>query len=215
MTYQGIIDLSNIIYDDYANPFFDPTRSSQLLYDAIMEFVQQAYDEGERNERRKQDLLPLVKPFTVPSFTTVTDSGFKVSLFNESVMDGFMYVYAMSGVWKDPCGGADRFTPIVPIKMDKFNRALTDSFDKPDDEFPKYKQQDNQVLVYASNAPVSITVDYVKIPVTPTPLTLGNTPELHASTHPEIAKILTRLFETTTEQLARVGIQQQEIQVQR
>lgn len=214
MTYQGIIDLANIKYDDYAHPFFDPVRESQLLYDAIMEFVQQAYDEGEKDERRKQDLLPLVKQVNVP-FTTITDSGFKVSLFNESTMNGFMYVYAMSGIWTDVCGGQDRFTPIVPIKMDKFNRALTDSFEKPDDEFPKYKQQDNQVLVYADNAPVSITVDYVKIPVTPTPTTLGGTPELHPSTHPEVAKILTRLFETTTEELARVGIQQQEIQVQR
>lgn len=214
MTYQGIIDLANVKYDDYAHPFFDPVRECQLLYDAIMEFVQQAYDEGEEDERRLQDLLPLVVPFS-PTFTNSTVDGFAVATFQESQLPQFMYVYAMSGMFKDNCSTGYKFRPIVPIKIDKFNRALIDSFDKPDDEYPKYEQQNNNVIVYSANAPQSVSVSYVKIPVTPTPTTLNNTPELHASTHPEIAKILARLFETSTEELQRVGIQQQEIALQR
>lgn len=215
MTYQQIINLASTKYDDYANPFFDTDRTLALLYDAIMEFVNNTYKEGELDEQKKQQLLPLVKPAN-PVFINSTVNGFAVATVAEvqAVLPGFMYVYDLGGMFKNPCGTDYIFQPIVPLKIDKFNRALQDSFDSPNDEYPKYKSVNNQILIYSVSPPSSISMDYIKLPFQPGVGDLGNNPDLPSSTHNAIAAILESKFDEASEKLVQLQFAQQQAQLQ-
>lgn len=213
MTYQQIIDYANIEIDQYRMPFFDPDREAVILYDAIIEFVSQAYMEGERNERRRQDLIDFVRPYE-PSGGT--------NIINLTSIDGFLYVFELAGVFTDPCDAAKTMTrPIKPQKMDKHFRSLIDTFERPDDYYPQYIEYRNgdvrTIEVISDTVPVGYRMYYIKQPYAPSSTELGLEPEF-GSKRPiclEVGKIFKRKIMEAADDFNRYSIEQNEIALQR
>jgi len=210
VTYQEIIDYANIVLDDYRTPFMDDVRNAGLLYDAIMEFVKQSYDQGELNERRREDLLALVRPLSPPAGVTI----------NLDAITDFMFMFNLAGTFTDPCNDkATIYRPIRPVKLDKINTILDDTFEKPNDYYPvyvQYKGATNLLQIFSTTAPVGYSMKYIALPNQPNPATLASTsPELGVQTHLEIGKIFARKVMETTDDFNRYPLEQNEIQLSR
>jgi hypothetical protein len=210
MTYQEIIDYANVVIDDYRMPFLDNTRSAALMYDSVMEFVQQSYQEGERTERRRSDLVPLVLNQNLAGGSTVSLSG----------VANFMYVFNLSATFTDPCNAQAQITrPIRPVRMDQINKILIDSFEKPDDYYPVYIQYSvgavNTLEVFSTTTPLSYKMKYVRTPTIVTSVNLGTNSPFGDHANLEIGKIFARKVMESTDDFNRYQIEQNEIALQR
>lgn len=212
MTYQEIIDYANTLIDDYRNPFMDDVRMSKLLYDSIMEFVKQAYMQGEQSEYRREDLVGLVKTHTFGGGATLELSD----------IDDFMFAFNLSGTFTDPCNDQATITRAIrPVKLDRINVILLDTFESPDNYYPVYTQKNDSVLgniltVYSTDAPTASVMAYIALPVNPENADLDyDSPETSEETHLEIGKILARKIMEVTEDFNRYPLAQNEIQLQR
>lgn len=213
MTYQAIINYANVVFDDYHMPFMDQDREAQLLYDAIVEFTSQTYREGERTERRRQELINYIIPLVIAGGT---------KLINLNAITEFLYTFELGGVFTDPCDSTKTMIrPIKPMKLDKHFRTLIDSFEKPDDYFPQYIEYTDStktIEVVCDTNPVSYKMYYVKQPHQPTTteITNGDSPEFGDNKIAcfEVAKILARKTMPPTEDLNRYPVEQNEIALQ-
>jgi len=212
MTYQDIIDNANIINDEFRTPFNDNDRSAVLLYMSIVEFISQAYKQGEKNERRRQDLIDLVKPIAPAGGTKI---------INLSNIDNFMYTFELTGTFTDSCDSTKTFTrPIKPLKLDKHQRAMIDTFEKPDDLHPRYIEYNdtfNTLEVLSDTTPVSYKMFYIKQPKQPNPVTLSiDSPEFGSKRTVciEVSQILSRKFLMETDD-PRYTEEQNEINLNR
>jgi len=183
--------------DKPGNPWFNSAQKDYWLNEAIMEFTKERYAEFEANEKRREDLISLVrkKSFTVSIIT----------LDNVNV-PSFMYVLALSANYTDLCNNS-RSAPVKPMKWDDFYESQKDPFNVPDDENPVYlTNNDGTVDVIDIRGITTFgTADltYLKLPATvlndeATPANNVNC-DLPLATHPEIVRIAVRKMLGVTE----------------
>jgi hypothetical protein len=133
-----------------------------------------------------------------------------------------MYVFELIGTFTDPCDNTKTIVrPIKPLKIDKHQRAMIDSFEKPDDYYPRYLDYNNNtsstIEVLSDTTPVAYSGFYVRQPVQPTDTTLGNSPEFGAkrTVCMEVSQILARKIMLETDDFNRYPLEQNETALNR
>lgn len=178
------------LMDKPGSPYFNSTQKDFYLNLAQLEFTKERYAEFEFNEKRRQDILPLVRKM---SFTTLT-----INLDNTTI-PLFMYVLAMSVTAKDECD--TEFTyPAKPMRWDDYWESELDPFNKAAIDNPVYLTSNNGtndiIEIKGITTLVLVNMTYLKRPVQV--LNDENTPannvncELPVSTHEEIVNLAVR-----------------------
>jgi hypothetical protein len=178
------------LMDKPGNPWFNSTQKDFYLNEAIVEFTKERYAQFELNEKRREDLVSLVrkKSFTVPIIT-----------LNNINVPSFMYILALSASYTDICDN-QRSAPVKPMKWDDYNESQRDPFNVPDNENPIYLTNNNGTVdiidIKGITNFVSADLVYLKLPVTvlndETNPTNNVNCDLPLATHNEIVNIAVR-----------------------
>ena len=98
MTYTQMHDLLDVLLDKSDQPWFNTSEKDQFLNLAYMEFIMQTHKSFETNEKKRQDIAPLVRRIKVE-----TNSIARTIML--STFEDFLFLLSMSGVFVDTCGG--------------------------------------------------------------------------------------------------------------
>jgi len=176
--------------DKAGAPWMNSTEKDYFLNLAQLEFTKERYAEFEQSEKRRQDLVSLVRK---KSFTVLT-----IDLSSVNV-PSFMYILALSASSKDECGNTVT-SPVKPMQWDDYIESERDPFNKSDVENPIYLTSNNgtvsQIEIKGITNLISADLVYLKIPVTMlnddvTPANNVNC-ELPESTHEEVVNLAVR-----------------------
>jgi hypothetical protein len=91
-------DLIDVLMDKTDQPWFNTSEKDQFLNLAYMEFVMQSHRFFENDEKRRQDVAPLVRRAKIDTASTHRT----VML---SQLPNFLFILSMSGVFANDCGG--------------------------------------------------------------------------------------------------------------
>jgi hypothetical protein len=186
MTIAEMHDLCDLLLDKSGAPWYNPVEKDTFLNLAHMEFTETRYREFEFNEKRREELLSLVRTFSVTNQSTI-DLG---------TVPDFLFVLNISGKWEDGCEpSGERLESISPVALDKLAGSQADPFNRNDDSNPGYIQRNNGttnlIEILSENTPVSLELNYLKIPVK-VDFNAGIDSELPVGTHEEIVNIAVR-----------------------
>ena len=200
MTIQEWHDTADILIDKADAPYFNSTEKDKFFNLSQVEFTETRYAQFEFNEKRRKELIPLVRVSTAIAG----------NIINLDAVTDFLFVLNLRGVFPDGCGG-ERTQAIDPISLDTEGDDENDPFNKHDDDNPGYTEYNNGtnniVDIKSDTDPVSISMKYLKKPrnvfldeVTPANSVQSEMPE---GTHEEIINIAVRkMLFTVQEQLA-------------
>jgi len=160
--------LTNLEIFRYASEKIDKSNSPDVqklafvwMYEeARLEWLRLKSKDFEVTEAQRSDLRIFIRD---------TDLGnVRKAYINDNLNVAFIL-----GVWADfdfECNGTvNTYTrPIMPLSIDEAAEAMTDPFNQPDDEFPRYvERRDAQGLYFdilSTNVPKGVSVFYVKKP---------------------------------------------------
>lgn len=175
--------------DKAGNPWFSAVEKDLLINLASLELVQTRSDVFEVNERRRQDLAKMTKPYSVSS----------TSFINVTSITDFLRVAALQGVFTKPgCSTETITSPIPPMPFDDYVDGMRDPWEKPDDKDPFYIQFNDgtitsKIEVKSATTPLTLLMFYIKMPVT---VNSQSTPkvssDLPSYVHAEIVNIAVR-----------------------
>tara|TARA_R110002012_G_scaffold224192_2_gene396208 strand:- start:688 stop:1320 length:633 start_codon:yes stop_codon:yes gene_type:complete len=208
MTIAEMHSTIDLLLDKADAPWFNPTEKDNYLNLAQIEFVETRYTQFEAIEKRREELLPLVKK--------VTYTG--VNIINLTSISEFLYVLSLQAYITDSCvPTGTRIEPIHPIQLDDFAGAERDPWNKTTDENIGYTQYNdgagnNTLEVHSTNVPSSVDMFYLKRPVDVS-ITVPTNSELPVSTHEEIVNIAVRKMMMTIQD-QNYQVQMNEIQQQ-
>lgn len=200
MTIQEWHDTADILIDKADAPYFNSTEKDKFFNLSQVEFTETRYAQFEFNEKRRKELIPLVRVSTAIAG----------NIINLDAVTDFLFVLNLRGVFPDGCGG-ERTQAIDPISLDTEGDDENDPFNKHDDDNPGYTEYNNGtnniVDIKSDTDPVSISMKYLKKPrnvfldeVTPANSVQSEMPE---GTHEEIINIAVRkMLFTVQDQLA-------------
>jgi hypothetical protein len=189
MTFAEMHERIDVLLDKANLPWFNPNQKDIFLQFSTNEFVKNRYDEFEVNEKRREDIRPLV--------TVLPGTGTTVALPSD-----FMFALSLKGTFNiDECGTiVQKERSIRPFQHDDLNKVVDDPFNKADDEYPFYTSNSAGYVISSTNAPVDWTLVYIKRPVvvdgTNTP---NGTLTLPEYTHEEIINLAVRKMKATIE----------------
>ena len=201
-------NLCDLLIDKADAPWFNPTEKDKFLNLAQIEFVETRYAQFEAIEKRRSELIPLVRQLNFVG----------VNLIDLNAVPDFLYVLSLNAYIYDDCvPGGVRIEPVHPIQLDDYAGSEQDPFNKTADDNVGYIQYNdgvgaNTLDVKSTNIPQSITLFYLKRPedvniIIPTDC------ELPVSTHEEIVNIAVRKMMMTIED-QNYQVQMNEIQQQ-
>ncbi len=199
--------LIDLLLDKADSPWFNPQEKDRYLNLAQIEFVETRYSQFEAVEKRREELLPLVRNFPVIG----------VNLINLNTVPDFLYVLSIQAYINDSClPSGVRIEPVHPIQLDDFAASERDPFNKTADDNVGYTQYndgtDNIVEVYSDTIPNSLNLYYLKRPIDVS-ITVPTDSELPVSTHEEIVNIAVRKMMMTVQDPS-YQVQMNEIQQQ-
>lgn len=190
MTISEMHKACDELLDKSDSPWFNPEQKDFYLNLAQEEFVETRYREFEVNEKRREELISLIRRSTFSNTSIITLSD----------ITDFYYVLSLSAIIND-CGDLIN-KEVVPIQFDDYVRAQQDPFHKSDNEFPGYLQLNdgakNIIEVKSEDVPESLTMVWLKIPIKVN-ITIPTNCELPSITHKEIVDIAVRRMMATTE----------------
>jgi hypothetical protein len=204
MTFAEAHEYIDVILDKHDLPWFETEEKDTFIKFAYQEFVNTRYKEFEINEKRREDIRPLI--------TTSTGSGASVS-----VPADMLYVLSLKGEFNiTECGNTvAKETYIRPMQHDDINKILNDPFNSPTNSDPSYVTEATAFSIKSETAPNSWELVYIKQPTLINTVTNPNgtfdTPEY---THYEIVNAAIRKMlmsiEKDTYQLQMNEIKNQE-----
>lgn len=179
-------DMIDLLLDKAESPWYNPTEKDKFLNLALIEFVETRYREFEFNEKRREELLPLVRTFSVANQAQI----------NLDVVPDFLYVLNISGEWASDCSPTGvSLESIRPVSLDKFAASQSDPFNKNDDSNPGYLQRNNGtnnlVEILSESTPQSLELNYLKLPQQ-VDINGPTNSDLPVSTHEEVVNIAVR-----------------------
>ena len=202
MTIQEWHDTADILIDKADAPYFNSTEKDKFFNLSQVEFTETRYGQFEFNEKRRKELIPLVRVSTAISG----------NIINIDSITDFLYILNLRGVFPDGCGG-ERSEGIAPISLDTEGEDANDPFNNHTDDntnpgYTEYNNGTNNIIdVQSKDNPVSISMKYLKKPrnVFLDEATPANSiqSEMPIGTHEEIINIAVRkMLFTVQDQLA-------------
>ena len=208
MTIAEMHNTIDLLLDKADAPWFNPTEKDDYINLAQIEFVETRYAQFEAIEKRREELLPLVRK--------ISYSG--INIINLTAISEFLYVLSLQAYVNDTCKPTGvRIEPVHPIQLDDFAGAERDPFNKTTDDNVGYTQYNdgagaNTLEVHSTTVPNSIDLFYLKRPVDVS-ITVPTNCELPVSTHEEIVNIAVRKMMMTIQD-QNYQVQMNEIQQQ-
>lgn len=199
--------LIDLLLDKADAPWFNPSEKDRYLNLAQIEFVETRYMQFEAIEKRREELLPLVKnsPYV------------GVDLINLNTITDFLYVLSIQAYMIDSCVSTGlRIEPVHPIQLDDFAGSQGDPFNKTSDNNVGYTQFNNGtndiIQIHSDTIPSNINLFYLKRPIDVS-ITVPTNSELPVSTHEELVNIAVRKMMMTIQD-PNYQVQMNEIQQQ-
>jgi hypothetical protein len=192
MTIIEMHDRIDLLMDKADAPWFNSTEKDDWINQATLEFVFNKHAEFEFNEKRREDLLTLVRTFVNTNTSTIATN---------TITPEFLFALNLSGDFDDnACGLPLKGEPIRPLQLDDYKSLMRDPFNKPTDENPSYIQRnngtDNLIEVLSDTTPTRLELNYLKYPVAvfrDVAVPTNNVDsDLPAHTHDEIVNIAVR-----------------------
>lgn len=189
-------DLADLLLDKAGAPWFDSLEKDKMLNLAMMEFVKTRYKELETNEKRRKDLISIVKK---ESFSDA--AGFSSLAFPHASFPDLLFILGVQLRFNKTCDGVQSTfdTYAQPRQWDDHYRNATNSFNKPTDRYPVYTEYSdntltkNYVLIHSTTAPIRAEIAYL---ATPDPINATVSPNsscvLPEHTHEEIVNLAVR-----------------------
>jgi hypothetical protein len=186
MTIAEMHDIIDLLLDKEDTPWFNPTEKDKFINLALMEFAETRYSQFEFNEKRREELLPLVRTLSVTNQATI----------DLDAVPDFMFVLSVSGYWDDGCApNGSRLESLKPVSLDKYAESQSDPFNRNDDSNPGYLQRNdgtnNLIEVLSSTSPATLELNYLKLPQQVDIVTSTDS-DLPVATHEEIVNITVR-----------------------
>jgi len=192
MTFGEMHNLVDTLLDKAQTAYFEPSEKDEFLTLAQNELLKNKYKLFEVNEKRREDLLPLVRQFT-----------FNGNVLNLDSVDDFFLVLSLRGDF-EICGQTQTVA-LRPRKFDEIYNTSDDPFNRVDDDHPAYVQYHNGVnnIVEVRPTTQALTngeLTYLKFPA---PIdgtgNSGGTPDMPEHTHEEIVNVAVRKILLTIE----------------
>ena len=204
-------ETADLLIDKADAPYFNSTEKDRFFNLSQVEFTETRYGQFEFNEKRRKELIPLVRVSTA-----ITGN-----IINLDAITDFLFVLNLRGIFSDGCGGT-KGEKISPIRLDTEGEDDNDPFNKHDNDNPGYTEYNdgtnNIVDVQSETDPVSITMKYLKIPrkVFLDEAVPANTieSEMPQGTHEEIINIAVRKMLFTVQDQLAYQLQNNEINQQ-
>lgn len=199
--------LIDLLLDKADAPWFNPTEKDDFLNLAQIEFVETRYMQFEAIEKRREELLTLVRQTSFAG----------VNLINLNAVTDFLYVLSIQATMLDTCEPTgSRLEPVHPIQLDDFAGSQKDPFNKFSDFNVGYTQYNDgvndTVEVHSDTIPSTLNLFFLKRPINVDIATLTDS-ELPVSTHEEIVNIAVRKMMMTVQDPS-YQVQMNEIQQQ-
>lgn len=240
MTFTQMFDLLDTLIDKVDAPYFDDAEKDRFLNLAQMEFIKLRHKEFEFNEKRREDLVSIVKEFIVIGSGIVTsfiagvlDERATAGIIMNNVDKDYLFIVDLSGDFDIACGSTITTERcfIRPIQRDDIAKILKDPFNKPTNENPVYTQIGNTITsvglggapstitvnrnisIYADTAPTKVVGHYIKKPVDIDGTNNGSgVPEFPEHVHEEIVRIAFRMITQNIEDYQKYQVEVNEIQ---
>ena len=213
MTIIEMHAMCDLLIDKANSAWFTPAEKDLYLNLAQIEYLDNNYRLFEVNEEVREKLLPLVRK-------NPTIAGPATSI-NLSSIANFRYVLNLKGSFQNGCGGT-WVKAIPPVQLDDEVANQEDPFNKNDDEYPGYTQENNGtsnlIQIISTNAATNLVLKYLITP--PSVLNDLTTPAnnvnclLSPSAHEEIVNIAVRKMLGTVQDQLGYQIQDKESQIQ-
>lgn len=213
MTIQEWHDTADILIDKADAPYFNSSEKDKFFNLAQVEFAETRYAQFEFNEKRRKELIPLVRVSTA-----ITGN-----IINLDSITSFLFVLNLRGVFSDGCGGEKR-KRISPISLDTEGEDDSDPFNNHTDDntnpgYTEYNDGTNNIIdIESKDNPVSISMKYLKRPLNvfldeAVPANSIQS-EMPVGTHEEIINIAVRKMLFTVQDQLAYQLQTNEIKSQ-
>ena len=213
MTLQEWHDTADILIDKADAPYFNSTEKDKFFNLSQVEFTETRYAQFEFNEKRRKELIPLVRVSTAIAGNIINI---------DSIAD-FLFILNLRGIFPDGCGGT-KGERISPISLDTEGEDDNDPFnshtaDNTNPGYTEYNNGTNNIIdIQSKDAPVSISMKYLKKPrnVFLDTAVPANTiqSEMPVGTHEEIINIAVRKMLFTVQDQLAYQLQTNEIKSQ-
>ena len=194
MTFGEMHDLVDVILDKSQTAYFEPSEKDTFLNLAQNELVKNRYKLFEVNEKRREDLLPLVRQFAFVG----------TSVINLDIVPDFFLILSLKGDFL--ICGEEQEVALRPRKFDEIYRTSEDPFNRVDDDHPAYVMFNNGVNNIIEIRPTTkVVVANGELTYLKRPLAIdgennpNSVPELPEHTHEEIVNIASRKMMLTVE----------------
>jgi len=159
MTIAAMHDLADLLIDKADAPWFNATEKDRFINLASMEMAKNRYSEFEFNEKRRKDLLSLVRVEEIASSANV----------NLEIIPDFLFVLSLAADFNDTsCNRVLSQISVRPMQLDDYRRAQHDPFNQPTDDEPFYIERNTggsrQLEVKSTTTPTRLYLDYLKRP---------------------------------------------------
>tara|TARA_R110000751_G_scaffold169807_2_gene276443 strand:- start:291 stop:905 length:615 start_codon:yes stop_codon:yes gene_type:complete len=204
MTFAEAHERIDVLLDKHELPWFEPEEKDIFLQFAYAEFVKNRYREFEINEKRREDIRPLIRIIQGAGASVPVPSDMMFAL---SLKGSFIVV---------DCGNESlRSLNIRPMQHDDINKVIDDPFNKPVNADPAYVTTQTTFDIRSESAPTEWELVYLKMPISVDGSTNpNNTFETPEYTHEEIVNLSVRKMlmsiEKETYQLQMNEIDKQE-----
>jgi len=204
MTFLEMHEQFDLLMDKHEQPYFETEEKDKFLNIALKEYVKTRYKAFEVNEKRREDLRPLIK----------TSSGTTATVNLAAITDFWLSLSLQTTITFTECGTTYSITSsVTPIQHDDYLKIKDDPFHKPTDRTPLYLDYSTYMTIFSDTVPTTWTLTYLKFPLVidanATPGTSSDMP-LHAQD--EIIELAVRKAMVGTENPAYQA-QLNEIQV--
>ena len=204
-------ETADLLIDKADAPYFNSTEKDRFFNLSQVEFTETRYGQFEFNERRRKELIPLVRVSTAVT----------ANIINLDAITDFLFILNLRGVFSDGCGG-EKSRRISPIKLDTEGEDDSDPFNRHDNSNPGYTEYNNNtnniVDIQSETDPITISMKYLKLPINVflDEAVPANTieSEMPDGTHEEIINIAVRKMLFTVQDQLGYQLQSNEIQQQ-
>jgi hypothetical protein len=190
MTVAEMHILCDEILDKSNAPWFNAIQKDIYLNLAQEEYVETRYKEFEVNEKRRKELISLIRRSDFNN----------ISVINLSNIPDLYYILSIIAEIND-CGNLIKKS-VKPIQHDDFGKSQEDPFNRNDNENPGYLEinngTDNLVEILSEDVPNKVSMVWLKIP-RKIDLSTNTDCELPVITHKEIVDIAVRKMMFVTE----------------